>query len=103
MGWEQRERGVGSYYYQSRRVGDRVQKVYRGGGRIGQLAALLDEDERLRREEETARWEAERRRLKAITAYVRELEAAKILATAHLIAAGYHKHKGEWRRLRESA
>jgi len=103
MGWEHRERGLGPYYYQSRRVGERVRKVYRGGGMLGRLAAQLDEVERQKKEEEAARRDAERRRLEATTAYVRELEtAAKILTTAHLIVNGFHQRRGEWRRLRES-
>jgi hypothetical protein len=35
----------------------------------------------------------------ALAAPVLEIsEAAEILVRAHLIACGYHRHKGEWRR-----
>ena len=37
----------------------------------------------------------------ALAAPVLEIsEAAEILVRAHLIACGYHRHKGEWRRAR---
>jgi hypothetical protein len=101
MGWEER-RGR-PYYYRSRRLGDRVRKVYIGGGVLGEIAALEDEYRCRRREEEAAYWEEEKERLKQNAAFLQELEeAAKILATAHLLVAGCHKYKGEWRRLRES-
>ena len=42
-------------------------------------------------------------RLEALAAPVLELcEAAEVLARAHLIAGGYHRHKGEWRRERST-
>jgi len=102
VGWETRERGVGSYYYRSVRSGDRVKKEYVGGGLLGQVAANLDETERLRREEEAAYWEAERERLvERSAAFLQELtDAAEILTWAHLLASGCHQHKGQWRRQR---
>lgn len=104
MGWETRERGTGSYYYRSKRVGGRVRKEYQGHGRLGQLAAKLDKIERQEKAEEAAFWKQERERLKREAGFLLELEgAAKILTTAQLLAVGCHKYKGEWRRLRESA
>jgi hypothetical protein len=98
VGWETRKRGVGSYYYRSVRSGDRVKKEYVGGGLLGQVAAKLDETERLRREEEAAYWEAERERLEGSAAFLHELtEAAEVLVRAHLLASGFHQHKGQWR------
>jgi hypothetical protein len=103
VGWEARKRGAGSYYYRSVRSGDRVKKEYVGGGLLGQLAAKLDETERLRRTEEVAYWQAECQSLAQSAGFLRELEeAAKILTRAEFLVSGYHKHKGEWRRLRES-
>ena len=102
MGWEARKRGAGSYYYRSVRQEDRVTKEYVGGGRLGQVAAKLDETQRLRREEEVAYWRAERERLEESAAFLGELtEAAKVLTRAHLLASGFHQHKGQWRRQRE--
>jgi hypothetical protein len=103
VGWEQRKRGT-SYYTRSRRVEGKVRRVYVGGGTLGEIAALEDKHERRRREEEAAYWKEQKERLKHDTAFLNELqEAAKILTTAHLLAAGYHAHKGEWRRLREQS
>ena len=101
MGWETRVRGVGSYYYRSVRSGERVKKEYVGGGLLGEVAAKLDETERLRRKEEVAYWTAERERLEGSAAFVYELEeAAEVLTRAHLLASGCHQHKGQWRRKR---
>lgn len=77
--------------------------MYIGGGTLGEIAALEDEYERRRREEEAAYWKEEKERLKQDAAFVQEVEAVtNILATAHLLASGCHKHKGEWRRSNES-
>ena len=101
MAWEKRERG-GVYYTRSKKVGGRVVRHYVGGGTLGKIAALEDEYERRRRDEDAAYWKGETERLERDAAFLRELEAAtKILATAHLLAAGYHRHKGQWRLLRE--
>jgi hypothetical protein len=100
MGWETRERG-GQYYARSRRVDGRVRRVYVGGGILGKVAALKDEYERRLREEEAAFWREERERLEERTAFLKEVTAATdILVRAHLVAGGFHKRKGEWRRER---
>ena len=102
MGWETRKRGTGCYYTRSRREGGRVVREYIGGGTLlGRLAAQLDETERRQREEETAYWREERERLEQNAAFVGELEeAAEVLVRAHLLASGFHQHKGQWRRQR---
>jgi hypothetical protein len=102
MAWEER-RGR-SYYYRSVREGQRVRKEYVGGGTLGQLLSLHDELERCLRKEEETSWKEEQERLKRSAGFVRELEeAAQILTRAQLLVSGFHKRKGEWRRLRESA
>lgn len=76
-------------------------REYVGGGILGELAARMDAEERERREEEAARREEDRRRIEELAAPVVGLsEAAEIVARAHLIAAGCHRRKGEWRRAR---
>jgi len=78
-----------------------VVREYVGGGMLGELAARMDAEERERREEEAARREEDRRRIEELAAPVVGLsEAAEIVARAHLIAAGCHRRKGEWRRAR---
>ena len=102
MAWEARKRG-GRYYTRSRRSqeGGRVLREYVGSGPLAELAAEADRE---RRELEEARREREREelgRLKGLAAPVLEMsEAAEILAHAHLVAAGYRKRKGEYRRAR---
>jgi hypothetical protein len=100
VGWEKRERG-GRYYTRSRRVDGRVVREYVGGGLAGEMAAEADRIERERRDAEELHHRRELERLETLFAPVEELhEAAAVLARAHLIAAGCHRHKGEWRRAR---
>ena len=100
MSWEERRGRL--YYYRSVREGKRVRKEYAGGGALGQLTAQIDEFERLQREVEETSWKEERDRLERSAGFLRELEeAAEVLIRAQLLVAGFHKHKGEWRRLRE--
>ena len=97
MGWEPRERG-GLYYTRSRREGCRVVREYVGSGEIAELLAHADETRRRVRDLERARGRAEVERLEGLAAPARELdEAAEVLVRAHLLAAGWHGHKGEWR------
>jgi hypothetical protein len=101
VGWEKRERG-GPYYTRSRRVNGRVVREYVGGGDVGEAAAQLDEAERRHREEKAAYRKEEKERLRRDADFLSELEAtAEVLTRAHLIAAGFCRHKGEWRRPRE--
>lgn len=100
MAWEERERG-GRYYTRSRREGGRVLREYVGGGLAGELAAEADRERRELEEAQRKREREDIERIKALAAPVLEVsEAAEILARAHLVAAGYHKRKGEWRRAR---
>src|SRR4051812_25986382 len=102
MGWETRKRGAGSYYYRGRRVEGGIKKEYRGGGIIGQLAALRDEYECQQREEKAAYSKEERGRLEREVAFLGELEeAAEVLTRAVLVVGGYRRHKGEWRMARD--
>ncbi len=101
MGWETRGTDT-RYYTRSRWVDGRVVREYVGSEPLGKIAALEDELERRLREEEAAFRKEERERLEASAAFVKELEqAAEVLVRANLVAAGYRKRKGEWRRERE--
>jgi len=95
---------VSPYYYRSVWEGARVRKEYVGTGALGEVAAALDELKRRQREEEAGYWREERERLQRSAAFLQELEeAAQILTRAQLLVSGFHKRKGEWRRIRESA
>ena len=98
MGWETRERG-GRYYYRSVRVGEKVRKEYLGAGEIAEALARSDETIRRVRELERASGRVEVERLEDLAAPVLRLdEAAATLLRAELVAAGFHRHKGVWRR-----
>jgi hypothetical protein len=102
MGWESRQRG-GLYYARSRKENGRVIREYVGSGVLGQIAALEDEHERRRREEQTAFWKEEQRDLDVLQGAVEELsDASDLLVRAALLASGYRQHnRGEWRLRRE--
>ncbi len=98
MAWERRKRGS-QYYTRSYRDEDgRVRREYVGGGAVGELAALRDAQERRRRKEADEHGRAFVNQAEELAAPVSELcEAADVLLRAHLVAAGFARHKGEWR------
>ncbi len=102
VAWESRARG-GPYYTRSRKVDSRVVREYVGGGLVGELAAEADRIERQRREAEASQANQEKERLEGLLSPIMELwEAAEILARAHLVAGGFRRVGGHWRRKRES-
>ena len=89
------------YYYRSVRDGKKVRKVYVGAGEIARVFHEGDVLRRAGRKVQREREKGELERLKALASPVLELsEATDILARAHLMAAGYHRRKGEYRRAR---
>jgi hypothetical protein len=101
MAWERRERGD-RYYTRSRRVEGGMVREYVGKGIVGELAAQTDAEGRQRREAEATQGRVEVQRMEELVAPVVELcEVAEVLVLAHLVAGGWHKHKGQWRRRRE--
>lgn len=96
MGWEQ-----GRYYTRSRKVNGRVVREYIGGGEIGLLVAQLDEIERERRKQERERWRREKEEMESFDTSIEKIcLAAEAVAEATMLAAGFHCHRGEWRRRR---
>ena len=101
MAWEQR--GSNLYYYQSKRVNGRVRKNYVGAGEVAQAIAHSDETIRQSRAAQSERARVELEEARTLASAGEELcEAADILAVAQLVAAGYHRHKGEWRMRRRA-
>lgn len=100
MAWETRG-GQSRYYTRSRREAGRVVREYVGGGPVGELAAALD---RRDRDERDARWRADREArqdLAALDAPLRGLhEDVDVLLRGALLVAGFHRHRGDWRRRR---
>src|ERR1017187_850093 len=100
MSWEQR-RGR-SYFYRKVRVGGRVRSKYVGSGIVGQLCAADDEDKRRNRQAKRAAERATRHAEAEIDRHLAEVELALAGMTyATLSAAGYHQHKGQWRKKRD--
>jgi hypothetical protein len=96
MAWERR--GSNLYYYHSKRVNGRVRKMYVGAGEVAQAIAHADETIRRSKAAQSERARVEFEEAKTLASVGEELcEAADILAAAELVAAGYHRHKGEWR------
>jgi hypothetical protein len=92
------------YYYRSVRDGEKVRKVYWGSGELARIAHEREIMNRAARQHERRESAKELERLEALAAPVLELsEAAEILVRAHLIDAGYHRRKGEYRRARGEA
>ena len=101
MAWERR--GGNRYYYQAERENGRVRKRYIGAGEAAELVAHADATIRKTRTERRERARAEIEEAEGLASMADELnDAAEILARAEMLAAGYHKRKGEWRRRRDA-
>ena len=96
MAWEK-----GRYYTRSRKVNGRVIREYFGGGAVGELAAQLDVIEREQREYEREAWRVEREGIEEFDETIAKVcQMADMIARAAMVAAGFHRHHGEWRRRR---
>ena len=101
MAWERR--GNNLYYYRSVRDGGRVRKEYVGAGEIAELVAQADETIRRSHQAKAEREREDLERARALASAAEELDAvAEALARAEMVAAGYRRHKGEWRRKRDA-
>jgi hypothetical protein len=99
MGWK-RINGR-EYYYRCEREAGRVTTTYVGAGDLGRLSEMLDAELRAEREAEREAARAEREAADAEERAVAEwFDVVQGVADATLIAAGFHKHKGQWRRRR---
>jgi hypothetical protein len=99
MGWERR--GSKRYYYRARRVGTRVIKEYFGSGRRARLAAKEDDEERRRKALDRCEIWAIEKAVADVETLMGDLEdVANTMLQASLLAAGYHQHRGNWRKSR---
>ena len=89
------------YYYKSERDGGRVRTVYFGGGESGSLMALLQAEDRAEREDKRKERQTDREESEAEERAVAEwFDDVQAVADAAMVAAGFHTHKGQWRRNR---
>jgi hypothetical protein len=89
------------YYYKSRRVGGRVETTYFGAGESSSLIAQLDAYERLGRAVE--RWAEREQREESDAeeeAVAEWFDGVQAVADVAMAEAGFHKHRGQWRRKR---
>lgn len=99
MGWEQR--GNNRYYYHKRREGHRVISEYVGSGPLAELASTLDELTRQEQCLQRERMQRERETIRALDAQVDDVcNSIRLVTYAVLLVAGYHTHKGQWRKRR---
>lgn len=101
MGWETRDRG-GRYYTRSRRVDGRIVREYVGCGRVAELTAALDAEDREQRLLEAQARRTEREQLEEDDRLLEQLcRATEALASLVLLNAGFRRHhRGEWRKRR---
>jgi len=89
------------YYYRSVRVGRQVRTEYLGSGNPGAAMAARYGAEAARRQEALRH---RRQILEEVQAQNRESDLlaclGRALTAAVLVANGYHRHKGTWRRCR---
>ena len=100
MGLEMRN-GAGPYYYRKERRAGKVCSVYVGKGSLAESMYALDmilrdETKEQRRGETDAKAEQASREIRA---EARELWQR---VKEYLKSAGYHTHKGQWRRIRKA-
>jgi hypothetical protein len=99
MGWE--TRNGQQYFYEKIREGDRVVSRYIGAG---EAAAKAELQMRAKAELERRRRERERHEQQEQDIIDNAVDAIGDLinsyANAHLVVAGYHWHKGQWRKQR---
>jgi hypothetical protein len=96
MGLEQRKGN--SYYYEKRRVGNRVVSEYVGGGL---LAVVASQNTQERKEESEARRTAtEQQRAETLNLEAEIdslLDSINTLSRGVLIASGFYQHNRQWR------
>jgi stress response protein SCP2 len=97
MSWER------GYYYHARKVNGHVVKTYVGKGLDRQMMVQLARLNRDHHELLAIAGRNERQRLQELDDLLDKLtNAAEALMRASLEAAGYHQHRGQWRKKRGS-
>ena len=99
MGWE--DRNGRQYYYRKCRFGKKVFSEYVGSGFLAELIAEEDEIKSMNRKEVQDAWGLEKTIQMVIDSEVESaIDLSKTFIRAYLLLAGYHPHKGQWRKKR---
>jgi hypothetical protein len=85
------------YFYKSERRGGRVESTYFGAGDSALLMAMLQAEDQAGREVARAEREEADAEERTVSEWFDDVQA---VADAAMVAAGFHKHKGQWRRKR---
>jgi hypothetical protein len=100
MAWERR--GGGRYYYKKIRMGRRVVSHYCGGGAAAVLQASADLQARRKRAAERENFKKFKHEQENIDQEIAQLwQTTAIAIKAYLRTAGFHCHRGTWRRRRK--
>ena len=96
MTWDKR-----GYYYRSVKKQGRVSREYYGKGQFVELMAQIHAEQRQARQATAAALKAERQQLADLDATLDRLDAlAEAVSVVLLEDAGFHRHKGQWRKRR---
>lgn len=95
MAWEQR--GQKRYYYRKKRANGRVISEYCGSDVTGQITELEAQRRQAERKAQREEKEAFRRLERQIDDVCQDIG---LIRNALLVANGYHRHKGQWRKKR---
>lgn len=99
MPWELRSGRA--YFYRLVRRDGRLVRRYVGRGPQAEASAAEEADERRRRMADQELWKNRQAMLRDADRFVAEFSAGvKLLTQASLLAAGYHQHRGTWRKKR---
>ena len=99
MGWE--KRGAKRYYYQKRRIGRRVVSEYMPCAMLAGMLQEMHDEWRIGEQLLGGVERAHREREMKIEARLDEAESRlRTILDASLLGAGFHEHRGQWRRRR---
>jgi hypothetical protein len=99
MAWEQRNGRL--YYYRKMRQGRQVISEYLGTGQSAELLAELDQFDHEEKMLSKSEWKKQKDEFHKMDGeYQRSSLLIRSLVRAHLLLAGYHPHKGQWRKKR---
>jgi len=97
VGWHTRRKR--KYHYRSKRVGNKIRKVYFGGGAVGEFAARLHALRQREKDQARAFWQQNKDCIdEAIDRFGELDDATELLRDAMLLAAGFHRPaRHQWR------